>query len=142
MLRGQNFIKPDPFQPVDITANVTATQGVHKVILYYGTGLIGKFTRVEMFDDGNHNDGVAGDGIYGAQIPAHASNQWVRFYIEALANDTWKTAKYEPQGAEHDVYIYQVKPGQILDSPPSGSTSLCRTMFLLLLILPVNMMIG
>jgi len=116
-VEGQNFIKPDPFQPVDITANVTATQGVHKVILYYGTGLIGKFTRVEMFDDGNHNDGVAGDGIYGAQIPAHASNQWVRFYIEALANDTWKTAKYEPQGAEHDVYIYQVKPGQILDSP-------------------------
>jgi len=114
---GQPFVKPNPEQSVDVTASVSATQGVFRVNLYYGTGYMGKFIRLQMFDDGNHNDGAAGDGTFGAQIPAHPSNAWVRFYIEGLANDTWKTAKYEPEGADHDVYIYQVIPGQILDSP-------------------------
>ena len=39
-----------------------------------------------MFDDGNHGDGAAGDGIYGATIPANAStnSQMIRSYISAV----------------------------------------------------------
>lgn len=116
-VEGQPFVKPNPLQAVDITAQVTAIQGIFRVNLYYAPGIEGRFTRIQMFDDGLHNDGLAGDGIYGAQIPPHQGNQWVRFYIEAVANDTWKTARFNPEGAEHDVYIYRVIPSQVLNSP-------------------------
>ncbi|MGE5294707.1 MAG: lamin tail domain-containing protein, partial [Solirubrobacterales bacterium] len=42
------------------------------------------FTTVEMFDDGAHGDGQAGDGVYGAQIPPHGDGAVVEFYIEAI----------------------------------------------------------
>lgn len=44
--------------------------------------------EVTMFDDGNNGDGAAGDGVYGAPIPASAfdSGQMVRYFI--LATDT------------------------------------------------------
>lgn len=116
-VEGEPFSPPTQEQSVDITALVTATQGVFRVNTYYGTDIMGKFTRVQMFDDGNHNDVEAGDGIFGIQIPAQELGSLVRFYIEALANDSWKTAKFEPQGAEQDVYFYNVIPGNIEDSP-------------------------
>ncbi len=41
-----------------------------------------------MFDDGTHGDGLAGDGIFGATIPASASQpgQMVRYYVTAQDN--------------------------------------------------------
>ncbi|NCC73807.1 MAG: hypothetical protein EOM06_10465, partial [Sphingobacteriia bacterium] len=65
---GLPFEPPNSAQAVDVTAVVTATQGIFSVSLYFGNGFMGHFTKTEMFDDGNHNDGDAGDGIYGAQI--------------------------------------------------------------------------
>ncbi len=70
---------------------------------------MGLFNQVEMFDDGNHNDGAAGDGTFGAAIPAYQASEYVRFYIEAIGNNIAETRSYMPQGAEHDVYIYRVK---------------------------------
>lgn len=102
---------------VNVTANVNSEFGVFKVILYYGTGLMGIFDKIEMFDDGNHNDGTAGDGIYGAAIPSFPAGTYVRYYIEALADNTFKTAAYSPEGAEHDVYFYQVQWLTARDSP-------------------------
>jgi hypothetical protein len=114
---GVSFVKPNSTQNVDVTALVNSSDGIHKVNLYWGSGFMGHFNKVEMFDDGNHNDGEAGDNVFGGQIPAMETGSWVRFYIEALADDNWKTAKYEPQGTEHDVYIYEVIP-EILDDHP------------------------
>jgi len=107
-VNGTDFVYPTSGQTVTVNAHITANQGVHQVILHYGTGFMGKFSKMQMFDDGLHNDGAAGDGIFGAELPAFPIGTYVRFYIEARANDTWKTAKFEPLGAEHDVYIYQV----------------------------------
>jgi len=43
-----------------------------------------KFYRdVTMFDDGAHDDGRAGDGVYGATVPAQQDGTIVEFYIEA-----------------------------------------------------------
>ena len=36
-------------------------------------------TTIPMYDDGNHNDGVAGDHIYGAQIPAQSVGTMVSY---------------------------------------------------------------
>src|SRR6185436_2291048 len=52
--------------------------------------------------------GGAGDGIYGATIPGMGTGTWVRYYIEAKANNSALSARYDPVGAEHDVYVYNV----------------------------------
>ena len=41
-----------------------------------------------------------------------AAGSWVRFYIEAAANNPAKSVVYSPVGAEHDVYLYQIAPKQ------------------------------
>jgi hypothetical protein len=61
-----------------------------------------------MFDDGNHQDGLSNDGQYGGQIPAFPNGVFVRYYIESIANNSAGTVNYMPEGAEHDVFIYQV----------------------------------
>lgn len=110
---GVDFAYPTSGQSVVVNAHITAAQGIHQVFLHFGTGFMGKFSKLLMYDDGQHNDGAAGDGIFGAELPAFPTGTYVRFYIEARANDTWKTAKFEPVGAEHDVYIYQVVTGNV-----------------------------
>ncbi|MEM6348910.1 MAG: lamin tail domain-containing protein, partial [Bacteroidota bacterium] len=106
---GQSKVPPNAGEGVQVSARFNGSAGLYKAFLYYGSGWVGAFQKVEMLDDGNHNDGVAGDGIYGADIPAFGAGTYVRYYIEAQANDSSLTATYMPQGAEHDVYIYQVK---------------------------------
>ena len=34
----------------------------------------------------------------------------MRFYVEAVSNNNSKSVSYDPPGAEHNVYIYQVLP--------------------------------
>ncbi len=100
---------PTADQNVVIRTKVISSSGIAKVTLYYGTGVYGKFTTVQMLDDGKNNDGVANDGVFGAAIPKQAASTYVRYYVEATANNTAKSVSYAPVGAEHDVYIYQVK---------------------------------
>ncbi|MFZ1688195.1 MAG: CotH kinase family protein, partial [Flavobacteriales bacterium] len=98
---------PDANEAVDVRATVTSTNGVYAVALYWSPALYGNFQKATMFDDGAHNDGSSGDGVYGAQIPPHSGGVFVRYYIEAAANNTAHTVSYAPPGAEHDVYFYQ-----------------------------------
>ena len=93
----------------NIQTTVSHASGLSKVNLYYATGLLGNFTVTAMFDDGAHNDGAAGDGVYGAQIPGYAANTLVRYYIEAVANNATLSASYLPVGAEHDIFVYTVQ---------------------------------
>jgi hypothetical protein len=60
------------------------------------------FTVVAMYDDGNHHDGVAGDGIYGAQV--FPSGNVFSFYIYA-ENDSAGT--FSPPRAEYEFYSFQ-----------------------------------
>jgi hypothetical protein len=103
------YVTPLAGQECNIQAPVTNAAGVFAVYLYYTTGLVDSFEKVQMFDDGAHNDGAAGDGVYGAQIPAYPANTMVRYYVEALSNNGPKSASYLPQGAEHDVFVYTVQ---------------------------------
>ena len=47
--------------------------------------MYGSEKTVTMFDDGNHGDGIAGDDVYGATIPANESSpgEMVRYYVTA-----------------------------------------------------------
>lgn len=101
-------IPPMPGETAVITTEVNSASGINKVLLYYGEGLTGVFSTLEMFDDGAHGDGEAGDGKYGASIPGFQAGAYVRYYIEAIASNSYLSATYSPEGAEHDVYFYQI----------------------------------
>jgi hypothetical protein len=93
---------------VTIKATLNISTKAKVCYLYYGTGYDGKFTKVGMYDDGAHNDEKKHDGIYAASIPGHPAGTYIRYYIEAIADNTSSTATYMPEGAEHDVFIYRV----------------------------------
>lgn len=95
-------------QAVRVQVKVGSTVAVQQVYLYFSNRLTGIFTRIPMFDDGSHNDSLAGDGIYGADIPGFSAFTRVRFYVEAIAANTAGSASYMPEGAEHDVFTYEV----------------------------------
>jgi hypothetical protein len=95
-------------QQVSVRTQVTCASGIDKVYLYYSLDQVGNFSKVQMFDDGMHDDGAAQDGVYGAALAGQPWGTWVRFYIEAVANTNSKTVTYDPAGAEHNVYAYQI----------------------------------
>ncbi len=109
VVAGTAWQAPLPNESPVVRATVTSGNGVFSVRLYHGTGTEGTFTRMEMFDDGLHDDGAAGDGVYGASLPPAGPNEVVRYYVEAVANNPARTVVYAPPGAEHDVYTYTVQ---------------------------------
>lgn len=105
---GGAWAKPVAGESPAVTASISSANGIANVYLYYAASLYGNFERTEMFDDGQHSDGASGDGVYGASIPGYDAGAYVRFYLEAVANNTAGTRSYMPVGAEHDVYLYSV----------------------------------
>ena len=114
---GQEWVQPLSGEEVTVTAQVSSAGAIFGVNLYYSNRLTGNFTAITMYDDGTHNDAAAGDGLYGANLPAQTAGTWVRFYIEAVAGNTAKSVSYMPAGAEHDVFVYQVQPEVLLNGP-------------------------
>ncbi len=104
-----DFSAPAANEVCNVKANIAFSAGIRQVNLYFSTGFDGYFNKTQMFDDGQHQDGGANDGVFGGAIPAFGRGTYVRFYVEAVANDAAGTVAYMPKGAEHDVYIYQVK---------------------------------
>jgi len=70
--------------------------------LYYRNTSKSPFRPVEMYDDGNHQDSMAGDGIYGAEIPV--SGKILQYYIWA-ENDS--SGIFSPERAEYEFYSIQ-----------------------------------
>jgi hypothetical protein len=77
-----------------------------------------------MYDDGSHDDGAAGDNVYGARIPASASTpgQMVRYYI--VATDMNSQAARAPafsSPTRSPQYFGTVVFDPVLDQlPPAG----------------------
>jgi hypothetical protein len=87
---------PQSIDPVAITARLRdeAAAGI-TVTLHWrlSSSSPPNFESTTMFDDGEHQDGVAGDGIYGAVLPQFFSGAVVEYYVEAVdifgAGRTW-----------------------------------------------------
>ncbi len=108
---GEMIESPSSSQSPTLSASVQHTEGIKAVYAYYGTGVVGTFTKIELLDDGAHSDGAANDGVFANAIPAQSSGTYVRYYIEAVANDyaqDYGSVSYLPVGAEHDVFLYRV----------------------------------
>ncbi|HPE54808.1 MAG TPA: CotH kinase family protein [Bacteroidales bacterium] len=83
-----------------ITASISNTGYVQ---LGYRDQPAGKFIRTDMFDDGMHNDGAAGDGTWGISLIAGNSN--IEYYIFA---DNGDAVTLSPEKAEYEYYSIEV----------------------------------
>jgi len=95
---------PEFTEEVTITGTITSSASNLIAILLYSAG--SEFTEVEMFDDGLHNDGAAGDNVYGGNIPAHAKGTLVSWYI--TASDDLPSQSFFPVDAPASTLNYKV----------------------------------
>jgi sugar lactone lactonase YvrE/formylglycine-generating enzyme required for sulfatase activity/phosphodiesterase/alkaline phosphatase D-like protein len=96
---------PTSASPVWVLAQVTDNASVAQVTLAYNTGA--GAVSVTMLDDGLHQDGAAGDGIYGGQIPAFAAGTIVSYYLSA--SDNLGALTTDPTGAPDVTRSYTVQ---------------------------------
>lgn len=85
-----------PGSDVTITAEISDANYAYAA---YRSTLGGRFEKIEMFDDGAHNDGSSGDGIWGASIPVN--NSYIDYYIYAENEDA---GIFSPERAEYEFY--------------------------------------
>ena len=89
-----------PNSNVWINANVINASTVK---LMSRSSLNGRFNELQMFDDGNHNDGGAGDGIYGNSFGVGSSD--IQYYIFA---ENSSAVSFLPKKAEFEFFILDV----------------------------------
>jgi CotH kinase protein/Lamin Tail Domain/Secretion system C-terminal sorting domain len=92
---------------ITITALVSNTN-TNSVFLGYRSDISQKFTRVLMYDDGLHNDGAAGDNVYGADFTV--SSAVMQYYLYAENNNA---GLFAPERAEHEFYVINASIQQI-----------------------------
>ena len=91
-------VVPKSNEPVRITARLLDVDGTSLNALLFWRAAPrdpGSFSALAMVDDGNHGDGDAGDGVFGATLPAMADGTTVEFYVFASDGNgtrTWPPA--------------------------------------------------
>ncbi len=69
------------------------------------------FQSLPLLDDGNHGDGLAGDGLFAARLPAHPSGTLIEFYLTATdaAGHSRTVPHVEPTAEKRSPwFVYQV----------------------------------
>jgi len=77
--------------------------GATAVFLGFRTHHSGRFFRIPMFDDGQHNDGGSGDDVFGASFTVDGTQP--EFYVWAENNNA---GAFSPARAEHEFYTLPV----------------------------------
>jgi len=115
---GVSNTNPTSYSSLYITADIIANGNNIDVKLGYRNSPAQIFTKIQMFDDGNHGDGGANDGTFGSQISLNASN--VEYYIYA---ENTNAAKFSPARAEHEFYIISVTGDLVINELMPLNTS-------------------
>ena len=89
-------LNPISNETITITSEV---ENANLVMLFFRSDEFGLFQKIEMFDDGNHNDGNVGDNVYGAIVQVGKNNSEYYIYAE---ND--EAGKFSPRRAEYELY--------------------------------------
>ncbi len=102
--------------PASVTLYYSVDTSTYSNQNTYPTYSPGSFTTVPMYDDGVHDDGSAGDGVYGGQIPAQADETIMEFFVEAT--DAGANSRTWPPPSDVDSTPEQVTNllYQVLDS--------------------------
>ncbi|MHC1768018.1 MAG: lamin tail domain-containing protein [Verrucomicrobiia bacterium] len=97
--------KPDPAVTVNLLSRVDGAD---------------QFSSTAMFDDGLHRDGVAGDGLFAAELAPQTDRTVVEFYIQAVASGEIRTwpGPTDDQGAQNANALYQVDNSVYTGSQP------------------------
>ena len=99
-------VVPLPNEVVQVFARVSDSDGLLSVSAKYRINTpIGAFSTVSLSDDGLHEDGDAGDGLFGGTIPGQGFRSKVVYYIEA--RDTSFEVRTFPVEAPLRTLIYQ-----------------------------------
>lgn len=100
---------PQPGEPVWITAEVQPWPGTTVREVKVFSRVRGAFIGQEMFDDGQHNDGLAQDGVWGVSLTAGVSGEGVQYYVRAALDEAVGGGmRFAPQEAEHAPYEFEV----------------------------------
>ena len=83
-------------ETIKISASV---EDGNSVYIGYRNESIAPFTRLQMYDDGEHGDGAANDGTYGTDLEITSSK--LQYYIYA-ENDN--AGKFSPERAQYEYY--------------------------------------
>ena len=94
-------------QSISVSVSVSTDVGTARVRLYYSNALYGSFDRIDMLDNGEGIDLIAGDNIFSVSLPAADPLSYMRYYVEAIADDEFSTVTYLPSQAAQDPYIYR-----------------------------------
>ena len=101
------------------TANLIANvESASSVILGYRFRPQDRFVKVEMYDDGNHNDGAANDGTYGVSIDVDALD--MQYYIYAENDDA---GIFSPERAEHEYHNLPVVGSLVINEFMASNVS-------------------
>jgi len=133
----QTPVIPGPTDPVTVTARLTdeLASGMTAAVHWRLDGAPG-FSTLPMYDDGLHGDDRAGDGVFGAIIPAQAHNTYVasqanspvvEFYISVTdAGGKTRTcpAPTDDLGTQGANLLYQVRDPA--ETPYTGAQAIYR----------------
>ena len=105
---------PSAFSTITITAEISDANYAYLGYRFYKAD---PFQKVQMYDDGLHNDGLAADGVYGANITIGAAD--LQYYIYAENGDV---GKFSPVRAEHEFYELTLSSGIVINEIQSSNS--------------------
>lgn len=99
---------------VQVTAKLTdeLSSGLSATVFYRAATMSpGPFLSLPMVDNALHGDGDAGDGVFGATLPAFPDGRVVEFYIEASDGGNFRTwpGASDGSGGQEANALYQVE---------------------------------
>ena len=95
---------PSSGEPVRVEARVSDADGVDRVFAHYDAPGIDP-GQAELFDDGAHDDGIAGDGRWAGLIPGQSTGTRMTFWIEAT--DAAGESNAFPRTAPDRTLVYE-----------------------------------
>jgi len=103
-----------PHTTVSITVSISNSNYAY---LGYRFKFSDKFEKLQMFDDGQHGDGNAGDGVFGATITVDARD--VQYYFYAENNSA---GIFSPERAEKEFHQLPVVSGLVINEIMAGNS--------------------
>ncbi len=111
---------PAESEDIHIQALVTDDNGLVNIQMCYS--LLGSnMTCLDMFDDGMHGDGQAGDGIYGVIVPA--LNQTAVFEFNIFATDAEGQSSMRPICGTDIIYIEDAESPLVINEIMASNNS-------------------
>jgi hypothetical protein len=121
-------VLPQASSPVHVRARISDANGVASAAVEWrldGTA-DSTLAAVPLADDGQHEDGVAGDGVYGAEIPGQVLSQIVVYRV--IATDTAGNASRFPADELQRTHPLRLDASNL--APASARTSVPLKQFL------------